>query len=352
MGVVAQSSTVREVSKRATTMEKERKTFVFHKEWYDAIAPLDKKTRCEVYEAIMHHVWELGDISLSPLAEMAMRFIRPQIVQDTEKWMDIKIKRSSAGSKHRGNQYTTPLEQNGTNESNGTSVPTLEQNGTSWNKMEQVGTNGSVYVLYEDNNNIISMNNNKNKKEEKDINISSKKIDFQSIVDCWNKYNGQRLGKVTKLTTKRKGAIKRLMEEHSLTLEQLMRLLSTIPYADNWLYNPTREHKDWKPDFDWWMTNTKGWFTKLVEGKVHTQNQSIFQSIINGETLVSAYTPMTSLELRWNEIQNCYIFTGMFWNDIYDGYTKENRPDGARIMLNNGRGYIHWSSEFKEWLKD
>lgn len=203
-------------------------------------------------------------------------------------------------------------------------------------------------------NNIYNNTDIKNtySKQEEGIIIPSKKIDFQAIVDCWNKYNGKRLGEVKKLTTKRKGAMKRLMEEHSLTLEQLMRLLSTIPYADNWLYNPTREHKDWKPDFDWWMANTKGWFTKLVEGNVHTQNKSIFQSVMNGETLESAYTPMTSIELRWNEIHNCYIFTGMFWNDIYDGYTKENRPDGARIMLNNGRGYIHWSSEFKEWLKD
>ena len=195
---------------------------------------------------------------------------------------------------------------------------------------------------------------NTNSKQEEGIIIPSKKIDFQAIVECWNEYNGKRLGKVTKLTTKRRGAIKRLMEEHSLTLEQLMRLLSTIPYADNWLYNPTKEHKDWKPDFDWWMTNTKGWFTKLIEGKVHTQNQSIFQRIINGENSQIQYTPMTGIELRWSEQFNCYLYTGQSWNPnptICDGYKDEDRPDGATIMLNNARGTVKWNKQLKKWDK-
>lgn len=314
-------------------MEKERKTFVFHKEWYDAIAPLDEKTRCEVYEAIMHHVWELGDISLSPLAEMAMRFIRPQIVQDTEKWMDIKIKRSSAGSKHHGNQYTTPLEQNGTNVANGTSVPTFEQNGTSWNKMEQVGTNGSVYVLYEDNNNIISMNNNKNKKEEKDINISTKKIRHS------NKYTDD-FEKAFKATGRKGNKANAFKRWKSLSDEDKAKAIKHIPF-----YYQSNDRQYLK-DFEGYLHG------RYFEDVVCSKNGDILYDPERENGDVSAYTPMTSLELRWNEIQNCYIFTGMFWNDIYDGYTKDNRPDGARIMLNNGRGYIHWSSEFKEWMKD
>ena len=195
---------------------------------------------------------------------------------------------------------------------------------------------------------------NTDSKQEEGIIIPSKKIDFQAIVDCWNEYNGKRLGKVTKLTTKRKDAIKRLISEHSITVDQLELFLSTIPYADSWLYNPTREHKDWKPDFDWWIANTKGWFTKLIEGKVHTQNQSIFQRIINGENSQIQYTPMTGIELRWSDQFNCYLFTGQSWNPnptICDGYKDEDRPDGATIMLNNARGTVKWNKQLKKWDK-
>lgn len=336
MGVVAQSSTVREVSKRATTMEKERKTFVFHKEWYDAIAPLDGKTRCEVYEAIMHHVWELGDISLSPLAEMAMRFIRPQIVQDTDKWLDIKMKRSSAGSKHHGNQYTTPLEQNGTNGTNGTSVPTLEQNGTSWNKLEQNGTNGSVYVLYEDNNNIISMNNNnKNKKEEKDINISTKKIRHP------NKYTDdfEQAFKATGRKGSKANAFKRWQ---MLSDEDKVKAVKHIPF-----YYKSNDRQYLK-DFEGYLNG------RYFENVVYDRKGEIVYDPERETAMASSYAPMTGIELRWSDKFNCYLYMGESWNPnptIYDGYKDEDRPDGATIMLNNARGTVKWNKQQNKWEK-
>ena len=36
---------------------------------------------------------------------------------------------------------------------------------------------------------------------------------------------------------------------------------------------------------------------------------------------------------------------------IPDGYSDDNRPDGASVTLNNGRGVLTWDSETKKWNK-
>ena len=95
---------------------------------------------------------------------------------------------------------------------------------------------------------------------------------------------------------------------------------------------------------------------KLLQTYLGKQRAWELYVTVGEEINDNEYRPKTTIELRWNDIYNCYLYTGQSWNpfptDIYDGYTKENRPDGARIVLNNGRGSIHWSAEFKEWVKD
>lgn len=78
-------------------MEEERKSFLFHREWYDAISSLEPTQRCEVYDAIMSKVFEHTEIRLSPISEIAMKFISPQIARDTDKWLEIKTKRKESG---------------------------------------------------------------------------------------------------------------------------------------------------------------------------------------------------------------------------------------------------------------
>ena len=50
--------------------------------------------------------------------------------------------------------------------------------------------------------------------------------------------------------------------------------------------------------------------------------------------------------------------TKTYWSDdnlyygvISDGYTDDNRPDGAEITLNNARGTYKWNSKNKKWEK-
>ena len=110
-----------------STDVKSRDSFVFHRDWFDVISKRDDTTRLEVYDAIMNKVFNNSDLALSDLASVVMDFVMPQIHRDTQKWIDIREKRSKAGAKHNGNQYIAKVEQNGTN---GTSVPFDKQNGT------------------------------------------------------------------------------------------------------------------------------------------------------------------------------------------------------------------------------
>jgi len=119
-------------------MEFNRESFIFHKDWYNAISQLDKELRLELYDAIMRKAFYSEPPLLSPMGSLAMSFIEPQIERDFDRWLDIREKRSNAGKSHKGNQYKK-VEQVGHKQTNGTSVPTLEQ-------MEQDGTNGTVSV--------------------------------------------------------------------------------------------------------------------------------------------------------------------------------------------------------------
>ena len=196
------------------------------------------------------------------------------------------------------------------------------------------------------NTDIITDKNNK----EEDIIISSKKNDYQAIIECWNTYNGDKLGKVTKITDKRKKAIKKALVDNDITQEQLMTFFKSLPYADKWLYNPNKQHANWKPDFDWWMANTNGWLTKALEGKVHLENPKAFESITCSATSEKMpYTPQ-GRNIWFDEGTQSYWSMDSFYDGhIYDGYDDGNRPDGAEITLNNGRGVLTWDKETKQW---
>jgi hypothetical protein len=145
------------------TMDFERESFIFHKDWYFAIKKRSSELRVEIYDAIMEKVFEGTQKKLSDIASVVMDLISPQIDRDTEKWLDTREKRSLAGKKHKGNQYSKveQTEQSGTN---GTSVPTVEQ-------MEHDGTNGTVSV----SDNVSVDNNSVILEENKDTNVSIRK---------------------------------------------------------------------------------------------------------------------------------------------------------------------------------
>lgn len=177
-------------------MEENRESFIFHKDWYNAISQLDKDLRLELYDAIMRKALYNEPPSLSPMGNLAMSFIEPQIERDFNKWLDIREKRSNAGKAHKGNQHTASeqMEQMQTKGTNVPSVSTLEQN----------GTNGTVSVSVSDNvsDNVSVDNNSVILKEKEDTIISSKKKysldlsivapEMREAVDLWLAYKKEK----------------------------------------------------------------------------------------------------------------------------------------------------------------
>ena len=108
----------------------EKDSFVFRKEWKDAISGLPDEVRLEIYEAIIEYGTAGKSSDLKPMAMLAFSFAKATLDKDAERYEETKKKRSDAGKKHKGNQYTGK---------NGTSVPKMEQ-------MEQNGTNGTDNV--------------------------------------------------------------------------------------------------------------------------------------------------------------------------------------------------------------
>ena len=132
-----------------------------------------------------------------------------------------------------------------------------------------------------------------------------------------------------------------------------MSFFKSLPYADSWLYNPNKQHKDWKPDFDWWLANSKGWLTKALEGKVHLENPHAFARIMNSADNANEQEYLPHGRTIWfsEETQTYYSDYNFYDEKIYDGYTDEDRPDGAEITLNNARGTIKWNRSTKKWDK-
>ena len=95
-------------------------TFVFRKEWKDAISGLPDEVRLEIYEAIIEYGTTGKSSDLKPMAMLAFNFAKATLDRDVERYEEVKKKRSDAGKKHKGNQYTNKMDQNGTNGTNGT----------------------------------------------------------------------------------------------------------------------------------------------------------------------------------------------------------------------------------------
>lgn len=98
-------------------------------------------------------------------------------------------------------------------------------------------------------------------------------------------------------------------------------------------------------DFDGYLHNR--YFERLVYNK---KGKLLFDP---ERTCESKYNPVCEGALLWDEQTKSYMYIG-YWDGKFmpDGYNDSNRPNGATVVLNNGRGTIIWDSETKKWSKN
>ncbi len=175
-------------------------SFVFYREWKDALRELPADERCAVYEAIIDYATTGKTSELSQVAKFAFGFMRGTLDRDNLKWEDIRRKRSEAGKKHSGNQHTQ-TEPNGTN---GTNVPKMEQVSQKWNKCPKNGTNGTVYVNVNED---VNVKKEKNKKENPQADFCLPLSENEKIKERKTKFKKPSIDEIKAYCTERNNGI-------------------------------------------------------------------------------------------------------------------------------------------------
>lgn len=114
------------------------------------------------------------------------------------------------------------------------------------------------------------------------------------------------------------------------------------------IYTKTRELQ-YQQDFERYLRD------KTFLSVVVSKNNVVYDptKLGKGESVSKVYMPSGNFSITWDDQLKAYLYIG-FYSDgqaIADGYTDATRPDGARIVLNNGRGELVWSSITRTWIK-
>lgn len=135
---------------KSTTTES-RKSFVFYRDWFESLQPLNEADKLRMYQAICNYALN-GKVPKK--CDLAFNLIKATIDRDCQKWASTQKSRSEAGKRHTGNQYTRKNQ--------------MEQ-------MEQTEHNVNVNV---------NVNENENENENVDVNTkghSSSSIDADDM---------------------------------------------------------------------------------------------------------------------------------------------------------------------------
>ena len=109
-------------------------SFIFYKEWKDAIADLPNDVRLEIYEAIIEYGTSGKLPALKPIANVAFNFIKTGIDRNAERYNDVVEKRREAGKisaeKRKQQQQTQQMPTKATNSTHVESVEHMATNPT------------------------------------------------------------------------------------------------------------------------------------------------------------------------------------------------------------------------------
>lgn len=114
------------------------------------------------------------------------------------------------------------------------------------------------------------------------------------------------------------------------------------------IYTKTRELQ-YQQDFERYLRD------KTFLSVVVSKNNIVYDptKLGKGESVSQVYMPSGNFSITWDDQLKAYLYIGFYSEGqaIADGYTDATRPDGARIVLNNGRGELVWSSITRTWIK-
>lgn len=103
-------------------------------------------------------------------------------------------------------------------------------------------------------------------------------------------------------------------------------------------YVSTRE-RSYQQDFERYLRD------KTYDTVVYERNNVVYdpEMFTNNE-----YRPFLGENIFWDKTRNIHVFFGDV-ETLYDGYTSENRPNGAKVFQ-NAYTFV-WDSTIKKWVK-
>lgn len=168
-----------------------------------------------------------------------------------------------------------------------------------------------------------------NTREKNEIDKSISKSSDELFEACWLAY--RRKGK--------KGKAKSYWNK--LTQSEKENVLSHIkPYV------ASRELQ-YQQDFERYLRD------KTFLSVVISKNNIVYDptKLGKGESTSNVYVPSGNFAITWDDNLKAYLYIGFYSDGMMmpDGYDNDNRPDGAKLVLNNGRGTIIWNKTTKTW---
>ena len=163
-------------------------------------------------------------------------------------------------------------------------------------------------------------NTDKKQKEEREESLSKKDELFE---ECWKAY-------------RRKGSKSKAKSYwNKLKDDEKNRVLDHIK-----AYVSARDI-NYQQDFERYLRD------KTFDSLVIKGNDILFDPTCATDT---DYHPFGNYSILYDDISKQYIYIGYYDGRMSDGYTDDNRPDGATIILNSGRGTIVWSKAEQKWI--
>lgn len=173
------------------------------------------------------------------------------------------------------------------------------------------------------NHNTNTTNNSSTNKEERDLSLSKKGQKDELFEQCWKEY-------------RRKGSkAKAKVQWDKLINDEKNKVITHIK-----AYVSSRDLQ-YQKDFERYLKD------KIFNTLVIANNNILYDPTLFD---TNEYRPTLTSQLLFHNEMKCYLYIGYFNGFIGDGYEDDNRPDGATIMLNNGRGTVIWNKEQKQWI--
>ena len=168
-----------------------------------------------------------------------------------------------------------------------------------------------------------------NTREKNEIDKSISKSSDELFEACWLAY--RRKGKKGKAKT----------YWNKLTQSEKENVLAHIkPYVSS-------RELQYQQDFERYLRD------KTFLSVVISKNNIVYDptKLGKGESTSNVYVPSGNFAITWDDNLKADLYIGFYSDGMMmpDGYDNDNRPDGAKLVLNNGRGTITWNKTTKTW---